>query len=111
MNRRLYADTAESRGLDYQMMLFVAGDEHNSMIARKNLQDLCEREIQGRFSLKIVDVLEDFDLAIEFGILVTPTLLVNKPKPPVTIIGNLSDLRKIRAALRIGDYWDHDRGN
>jgi circadian clock protein KaiB len=83
------------------MTLFVAGAESNSRIARNNIENLCEREIKGRFELEIIDVLEDFVAALEHGILVTPTLLITRPDPPVTILGNLTDLHKVRAALHI----------
>lgn len=85
----------------YHLVLFVAGDGLNSSIARQNLASLCENELAGRCRVNIVDVLEDFSAAAKNNILVTPTLLVCKPEPVVTIIGNLSDREKVRAALNL----------
>ena len=86
----------------YRLILFVAGDEPNSQRARQNLDELCENELKGRCRVEIVDVMEDFEKAAEHGILLTPTLLRVEPLPGITVIGNLNDHEKVRAALRRG---------
>jgi len=86
---------------EYHLILFVAGDGANSRIARNNLDRLCELELAGRFTLKIVDVLKNFKAAVENNILVTPTLLVCKPEPGVIVIGNLNEHQKVRTALSL----------
>ncbi|NLF30280.1 MAG: circadian clock protein KaiB [Planctomycetes bacterium] len=96
--------TAESNGLvRYRMILFIAGQAANSRAARLNLANLCRCELGGRCEVEIIDVLEDFDAAIRHNILVTPTLLVREPGPPVTIVGDLGDRAKLRRALHLGD--------
>ena len=86
----------------YVLLLFVAGDEANSLLARRNLAALCEEDLAGNCRTEIVDVLEDFEAAAKHGILLTPTLLSLKPGPEARIIGNLNEREKVRAALRIG---------
>lgn len=88
----------------YRLMLFVAGDEKNSRLARKNLQRLCDTELGSDCEVRIVDVLEDFALALEHNILLTPALLVLAPSPRALIIGNLSDMTKVRRALGLDGY-------
>jgi len=85
----------------YRLVLFVAGDEPNSRIARANLEELCRCDIEGDCEVAEVDVLKDFETAAEHGILVTPTLLVVEPQPGTTIIGNLSNREKLRFALHL----------
>ena len=51
--------------------------------------------------MRVVDVLQDFTLAAQHNILVTPTLVVLAPPPPVVIIGNLSDRVRVRSALHL----------
>ncbi|HKJ98656.1 MAG TPA: circadian clock KaiB family protein [Desulfotignum sp.] len=85
----------------YKFILFVAGDEPNSMMARQNLADLCEQELKGRSQIKIVDVMEDFDSAEAHNILLTPTLLVQNSSPDIMVIGNLNNRKKVRAALHL----------
>lgn len=87
----------------FQLTLYVAGDGPNSRIARENLARICEKELAGNCTVRIVDVLEDFSAAAEDNILVTPTLMVCKPEHVVTIIGNLSDHQKVRDALGLAE--------
>jgi len=46
-------------------------------------------------------VLEDFQMALENNVLVTPCLILASPLPKVTVFGNLSDTEKVIAALRL----------
>lgn len=92
---------ATADGKAYAFLLFVAGCESNSALARANLARLCEGHLKGRHQIAIVDVLKDAASAQENNILVTPTLLLLKPRPQVTVYGNLSDTRQVLAALRL----------
>ena len=88
-------------GERYVFRLFVAGNESNSSQARGNLAQLCERHIKGRYKIDIVDVLKDTAAAYKNGVLVTPTLILLKPLPKVTVLGNLNDTGQVLAALRL----------
>jgi circadian clock protein KaiB len=81
--------------------LFVAGNESNSLQARENLARLCEEHTKGRFTIDTVDVLKDASSAYKNRVLVTPTLILVKPLPAVTVFGNLNDTRQVLAALRL----------
>jgi circadian clock protein KaiB len=85
----------------YAFILFVAGEETNSRMARKNLAQICEDGLQGRCKVRIVDVLKDFETAAKYNILLTPTLLRVRPEPVVTILGNLNHHEKVRPALGV----------
>jgi len=92
---------ATPRGETYVFRLFVAGDESNSLQARRNLARLCEEHIKGRYTIDIVDVLKDPSTAYENNVLVTPTLLLIKPLPKMTVLGNLRDTSRVLGALRL----------
>ncbi len=95
---------AKPGGETYVFRVFVAGNESNSTQARRNLTGLCEEHLKGRYEIEIVDVLKDAASALKNNVLVTPTLILIKPFPKVTVLGNLSDTRQVLAALRlIGD--------
>ena len=47
------------------------------------------------------DVLKDAATAQKNNVLVTPTLILIKPHPKVTVLGNLSDTRQVFGALRL----------
>ena len=85
----------------YVLRLFVAGNESNSLQARTNLASACEKYIQGNYKIHVVDVLKDAAAAYRHNALVTPTLVLIKPLPKVTVLGNLSDTRRLLASLRL----------
>jgi circadian clock protein KaiB len=95
---------AKPGGETYVFRLFVIGNESNSTQARANLVRLCAEHLKGRYQIDTVDVLNDAATAHNNNVLVTPTLILIKPLPMVTLFGNLSDTRQVLAALRlIGD--------
>jgi len=96
--RRRYAKPG---GETYVLRLFVAGNESNSSQATENLARLCEEHIKGRYKLDVVDVLKNAAAAHKNNVLVTPTLILIKPLPKVTVLGNLSDARQVLDALRL----------
>lgn len=90
---------------DYQFRLFVAAGEANSRRAEENLRRLCRERLSGRHQIEVVDVLEDFESALQAQIMVAPTLLMIAPWP-ATFYGTLANREKILAALGLeGD--DH----
>jgi len=92
---------AKPGGETYVFRLFVAGNESNSSQARRNLARLCEEHIKGRYKIDAVDVLKDAAAAHKNNVLVTPTLILLKPLPKVTVLGNLNDTRQVLATLRL----------
>jgi circadian clock protein KaiB len=84
-----------------KFLLFVAGQEPNSVQARQNLEAFCRTEFGNRYEIKVIDVFEDHYLALEHKILVTPCLIMSEPLPSVIIAGTLQDVNKVRIALRV----------
>jgi len=95
------AEGAETRGKPCIFRLFVAGDEQNSRQARETLTRLCEKYLNRRYEIEIVDVLEDFKSALENNVLLTPALMVLSHLTHVTIFGTLSDTQKVLSALQL----------
>ena len=50
-----------------------------------------------------MDVVQDFEVAVKNNILITPALILIAPLPRVVILGNLSDLPTVLAALRLSE--------
>jgi circadian clock protein KaiB len=68
------------------------------------LARLCEEYLKGRYQIDIVDVLKDPVIALKYSVLLTPMLIMLKPRPGVSVLGNLSDTTTVLATLRlIGD--------
>jgi circadian clock protein KaiB len=83
-----------------KMILFVAGDEPNSVRARRNLTRFCEEELESPYDVEVVDVLEDHRPAMTHNIMLVPALVVTGP-PPLVILGDLSNKEKLLKALGI----------
>jgi circadian clock protein KaiB len=102
--RRAGSGATVAGGKAYAFRLFVAGNGSNSTQARENLAQLCEEYLKGRYQIDIVDVMKDPAIALKHSILLTPMLMMLKPRPGVSVLGNLSDTKKVLATLRlIGD--------
>ena len=83
----------------YILKLYVAGNTPNSVRALKTLNNILEKEFQGVYALKVIDVLKNPQLAEEDKILATPTLAKILPPPVRKIIGDLSDREKVLIGL------------
>ena len=83
----------------YILKLYVAGNTPNSIRALKVLNDILEKDFQGVYALKVIDVLKNPQLAEEDKILATPTLSKILPPPVRKIIGDLSDREKVLIGL------------
>jgi len=99
--RKTKIKDAKAEGETYTLRLFMADDEPNSKQARENLERLQQTHLKMPHKKEIVDVLEDFQTALENNVLITPCLILVSPQPKVTIFGNLSDKERVLAALRL----------
>jgi circadian clock protein KaiB len=81
-----------------KLILFVVGNEPNSRLARQNMADL-SNSVMESIEYTVVDVLEDFQTAVQYDILATPALVQIHPGPVVTILGNLNDKPRVLSAL------------
>lgn len=99
--RKAKTKGAEAQGETYILRLFMADNEPNSKQARENLERLQETHLKRPHKKEFVDVLEDFQTALENNVLITPCLILVSPLPKATIFGNLSNTEKVLAALRL----------
>ncbi|MCY7323022.1 MAG: circadian clock protein KaiB [Phormidesmis sp. CAN_BIN36] len=83
----------------YVLKLYVAGNTPNSIQALKMLNNILEKEFQGVYALKVIDVLKNPQLAEEDKISATPTLAKILPPPVRRIIGDLSDRERVLIGL------------
>ena len=83
----------------YVLKLYVAGNTPESVRALNTLKGILEKDFQGVYALKVIDVLKNPKLAEEDKILATPTLAKVLPPPVRKIIGDLSDREKVLIGL------------
>lgn len=83
----------------FELRLYVAGQTQKSLQAFANLKKLCEEYLQGRYSIEVIDLLENPQLAEGDQILAIPTLVRKLPPPLKKIIGDLSETERVLIGL------------
>jgi circadian clock protein KaiB len=81
--------------------LFICDHNTSSTLAIRNAQLLMSSLDGEDKSLEIIDVLSDPEAAEEARILATPTLIMEEPAPVRMIVGDLSDMTRVRAVLHL----------
>jgi circadian clock protein KaiB len=84
-----------------ELRLYVAGQTPKSLIALSNLKKICEEYLQGRYRLRVIDLVKTPQLAQDDQILAIPTLVRNLPQPIRKIIGDLSDTQRVLVGLDV----------
>jgi len=85
----------------WQLRLYVSGQTPLSLKALSNLKKVCEIHLKGLYHIKVIDLVEQPQLAKGDQILAIPTVVRKMPKPVRTVIGNLSDTDRMLAGLDV----------
>lgn len=85
----------------YILRLFVTGASVNSQRAVVNLKDICEKYIKDDYSLEIIDVYQQKQIAEREQLLALPLLIKSYPLPEKRMIGDMSDTEKVLKGLGI----------
>lgn len=91
------ADKAEK----WELRLYIAGNTPKSMTALANLKRYCEQHLPDKYTLEIIDLLVQPQLAAGDQIFAIPTLVRKVPVPIRKIIGDLSNEEKVLVGLNI----------
>ncbi len=83
----------------YELRLYIAGQTPRSLEAFSNLKKICEEHLKGRYSIEVIDLLENPRLAKGDQILAIPTLVRRLPEPVRKIIGSLADTDRVLVGL------------
>jgi circadian clock protein KaiB len=86
---------------EWNLRLYVAGQTPRSLTAFKNLKDLCEEYLQGKYQIEVIDLMVNPTLARGDQILAIPTLVRKLPEPIRKIIGDLSNTERVLVGLDI----------
>jgi circadian clock protein KaiB len=78
----------------WNLRLYVAGQTPKSLAAFANLKRMCEEHLQGRYTIEVIDLVKDPQLAQGDQILALPTLVRKIPAPIKKIIGDLSNTER-----------------
>lgn len=86
---------------EWQLLLYIAGQTPKSIKALSNIKKYAEEYLKGIYSIEIIDLLVNPQLAEGDQILAVPTLVRKFPEPIRKIIGDLSNEEKVLVGLNI----------
>ena len=86
---------------EFVLRLYIAGQTPKCMRAFVNLKRICEQYLANRYSIEMIDLLQDPALARGDQILAVPTLVRRVPVPVRKIIGDLSNTQRVLAGLDV----------
>lgn len=81
------------------LRLYVAGQTPKALTAFANLKKICDDQLQGKYSIEVIDLLINPQLGAEDQILALPTLVRKLPVPVRKIIGDLSNTERVLVGL------------
>ena len=86
---------------EWQLLLYIAGRTPKSEKALENIKKYAEEHLAGKYSIEIIDLLINPQLAEGDQILAVPTLVRKFPEPIRKIIGDLSNEERVLVGLNI----------
>ena len=86
---------------EYLLHLYITGATPNSLRAVRNLKDICEQHLPGRYELLIIDIYQQPALAVQEQIIAAPTLIRLRPLPRRQLVGDLSNRSAVLISLGV----------
>lgn len=84
-----------------ELRLYVAGQTPKSILALKNINRICKEHFEGQYTIEVIDLLQNPQLAEGDQIFAIPTLVRKFPEPIRKIIGDLSNEERVLVGLNI----------
>ena len=84
---------------EWKLRLYVADNTLKSIAAFRNLEQLCEEYLAGRYRIEVIDLTKNPQLAQGDQILAVPTVVRKLPAPIRKIIGTLADTERVLVGL------------
>ncbi len=88
-----------ARPAKWELRLYVAGQTPKSIAAFENLKAICEEHLAGEYSIEVIDLTRNPQLARGDQIVAIPTLVRKLPEPVRKIIGDLSNTDRVLVGL------------
>jgi circadian clock protein KaiB len=83
----------------YALRLYISGTTSRSTRAILNIKTICEKHLNGRYHLQVIDVYQQLDVLRREQLIALPTLIKALPAPPRKLIGDLSNRERVLAGL------------
>jgi circadian clock protein KaiB len=99
----LKAAAARAESAQYILKLYVAGATPRASLAIKNITDICQKHLAGRYKLEVIDIYQQPTLAKGEQIIAAPTLIKKLPLPLRRLIGSMADEKRVLVGLDLKD--------
>jgi len=101
MSKKVTSKETEKEPEIWELRLYVAGQTPNSIKALANLKVIAEEHLKGKYTIEVIDLIKNPQLAAGDQILAIPTLVRKLPEPLKKIIGDLSNTERVLVGLDI----------
>ena len=102
MTTELEPAGAQIAGPRWALTLYVNGASPRSVAAISAVRRLCDEDLAGRVDLDVVNAADHPAMALRDQIVALPTLVKHSPAPLRRLVGDLSDLERVRVGLDLG---------
>jgi circadian clock protein KaiB len=85
----------------HEFKIYIAGHTRTSSYTVERFEQFLKNKFKDQYSLKIIDVLQNPEMAEEDKIIATPSVVKVLPKPSRKIFGDLSDEERVITALSL----------
>lgn len=92
---------AARKRLVYSLRLYITGQTPRSETSLRNLREVCDQYLEGRFELEVIDLYRRPELAREAQVVAAPTLVKRLPLPLRKLVGDLSNKSEVLLGLDI----------
>jgi circadian clock protein KaiB len=86
---------------EWDLRIYVAGETPKMLAAIENLKKVCNEHLKDNFTIEVIDLLKNPQLAAGEQILAIPTVVRKLPEPVKRLIGDLSVTEKVIVGLDI----------
>lgn len=91
----------------FELKLFITGSTSRSLEAVARIKELCETNLKGRYTLEVIDVHQQPQLAEDEQIVALPTLLKTLPPPMRKVLGTFNEKERLLAVLGLTPTKKH----
>jgi circadian clock protein KaiB len=93
----------------WELRLYTAGQTPKSLAAFANLKQICEQYLKDRYTIEVIDLVRQPQLAAGDQIVAIPTLVRRLPEPLRRIVGDLRDTERTLVGLQLRPARSEDQ--
>ncbi len=89
---------------EYKFKIYLVDGTDRSVETLKHVKEIFEDALKDNYSIEIIDILKNPELASKDKILASPTLILELPESTKRVIGKIPDKEKLLLKLNIQNH-------